>query len=50
MIDQWFKHDLQDIYEQHTVAVFIDESGEFRVVGQDWNFSSVIFGLILTDK
>ena len=28
MIDQWFKHDLQDIYEQHTVAVFIDELGD----------------------
>lgn len=28
MIDQWFKTDLQDIYERHTVAVFIDESGE----------------------
>ena len=28
MIDQWFKHDLQDIYEQHTVGVFIDESGD----------------------
>lgn len=27
MIDQWFKNDLKDIYEQHTVAVFIDESG-----------------------
>ncbi len=28
MIDQWFKNDLRDIYEQHTVAVFIDESGD----------------------
>lgn len=28
MIDQWFKNDLQQIYEQHNVAVFIDESGE----------------------
>ena len=28
MIDQWFKNDLQNIYEQHTVAVFIDESGD----------------------
>lgn len=27
MIDIWFKNDLRDIYEQHTVAVFIDESG-----------------------
>ncbi|MDD4614806.1 MAG: hypothetical protein PHI40_05320, partial [Caldisericia bacterium] len=28
MIDQWFKNDLNQIYEQHNVAVFIDESGE----------------------
>ena len=28
MIDSWFKSDLQRIYEQHTVAVFIDESGD----------------------
>lgn len=28
MIDSWFKNDLRDIYEQHTVAVFIDESGD----------------------
>lgn len=28
MIDQWFKNDLNQIYEQHHVAVFIDESGE----------------------
>jgi len=28
MIDIWFKKDLQDIYEHHTVAVFIDESGD----------------------
>lgn len=28
MIDQWFKNDLKDMYENHTVAVFIDESGD----------------------
>ena len=28
MIDQWFKNDLRDIYKQHPVAVFIDESGD----------------------
>lgn len=28
MIDTWFKDDLQAIYEQHTVAVFIDEGGD----------------------
>ncbi len=28
MIDSWVKNDLRDIYEQHTVAVFIDESGD----------------------
>lgn len=28
MIDIWFKDYLQDIYKQHTVAVFIDESGD----------------------
>ncbi len=27
MIDNWFKNDLQNIYGQHTVAVFIDETG-----------------------
>ena len=27
MIDQWFKKDLQNILEEHPVAVFIDESG-----------------------
>jgi len=26
MIDIWFKKDLQDIYNSHPVAVFIDES------------------------
>jgi len=28
MIDSWFKNDLTNIYGQHTVAVFIDESGD----------------------
>ena len=28
MIDLWFKKDLQDIYASHSVAVFIDESGD----------------------
>ena len=28
MIDTWFKKDLQSILDQHSVAVFIDESGE----------------------
>lgn len=28
MIDIWFKDDLKKIYKQHTVAVFIDESGD----------------------
>jgi len=28
MIDSWFKFDLTNIYGQHTVAVFIDESGD----------------------
>jgi len=28
MIDQWFKNDLQNIFEHHPVAVFIDESGD----------------------
>jgi hypothetical protein len=28
MIDSWFKNDLTNIYRQHTVAVFIDESGD----------------------
>lgn len=28
MIDNWFKNDLQAIFEQHTVAVFIDEGGD----------------------
>ncbi len=28
MIDSWFKYDLTNIYGQHTVAVFIDESGD----------------------
>jgi len=28
MIDIWFKNDLQDIYASHSVAVFIDESGD----------------------
>ena len=37
MIDQWFKKDLQSIFEKHPVAVFIDESGDaeflLRIVG-----------------
>lgn len=28
MIDIWFKKDLQSIYDHHSVAVFIDESGD----------------------
>lgn len=28
MIDLWFKKDLQNIYDRHSVAVFIDESGD----------------------
>jgi hypothetical protein len=28
MIDTWFKNDLQNIYTNHSVAVFIDESGD----------------------
>ncbi len=28
MIDKWFKNDLQSIYANHSVAVFIDESGD----------------------
>jgi hypothetical protein len=28
MIDLWFKNDLRDIYASHSVAVFIDESGD----------------------
>lgn len=28
MIDTWFKDDLKNIFSQHAVAVFIDESGE----------------------
>lgn len=28
MIDRWFKNDLQNIYDRHSVVVFIDESGE----------------------
>ena len=28
MIDQWFNKDLQNIYASHSVAVFIDESGD----------------------
>jgi len=28
MIDQWFNKDLQNIYGSHSVAIFIDESGD----------------------
>lgn len=28
MIDSWFKNDLQSIFDTHSVAVFIDESGD----------------------
>ena len=28
MIDTWFKNDLQSIFDTHSVAVFIDESGD----------------------
>ena len=30
MIDMWFKNDLRDIYASHSVAVFIDESGDAK--------------------
>ncbi|MDD2389457.1 MAG: PglZ domain-containing protein [Desulfobacterales bacterium] len=40
MIDKWFKKDLQGIFEQHPVAVFIDESGDaeflLRTVGTEY--------------
>lgn len=40
MIDIWFKKDLQNILEQHSVAVFIDESGDaeflLRTVKDDY--------------
>ena len=28
MIDIWFKKDLEQIFEKHPVAVFIDETGD----------------------
>lgn len=28
MIDQWFKKDLQNIFEKHSIVVFLDESGD----------------------
>jgi hypothetical protein len=34
MIDQWFKNDLRDIYVSHSVAVFIDESGDAQFLLQ----------------
>jgi hypothetical protein len=41
MIDQWFKHDLQNIYASHSVAVFIDESGDadflLKTLGDEYN-------------
>lgn len=40
MIDIWFKKDLMKIYDQHSVAVFIDESGEaeflLKTVGNEY--------------
>ena len=40
MIDQWFKKDLQSIYDTHSVVVFIDESGDaeflLRMVETDY--------------
>lgn len=30
MIDVWFKNDLQGVYDQHSVAVFIDESSDAK--------------------
>lgn len=42
MIDKWFKSDLQNIYRQHNVAVFIDESGDaeflLKSVEDDYTF------------
>jgi hypothetical protein len=39
MIDKWFKNDLLDIHNHHSVAVFIDESGDaeflLKVVGDE---------------
>jgi hypothetical protein len=39
MIDKWFKNDLLDIHDRHSVAVFIDESGDaeflLKVVGDE---------------
>ena len=28
MIDKWFKEDLKLIFDQHSIAVFVDESGD----------------------
>lgn len=40
MIDIWFKNDLLKIYERHSVAVFIDESGDaeflLKTVGSEF--------------
>jgi hypothetical protein len=40
MIDQWFKNDLQVIYASHSVAVFIDESGDaeflLKILGAEY--------------
>lgn len=41
MIDIWFKKDLMNIYDHHSVAVFIDESGEaeflLKTVGNEYS-------------
>lgn len=43
MIDIWFRNDLQRIYDRHSVAVFIDESGDAEFLLKTVENDFVIF-------
>jgi hypothetical protein len=44
MIDQWFKKDLQNIFEKHSIVVFIDDSGDavFLLPTLEKNFNNTL--------
>lgn len=42
MIDRWFKNDLQNIYDTHPVAIFIDKSGDAKSLLKTVNNQFVI--------
>ena len=43
MIDTWFKDDLQRIFAQHPIAIFIDESGDADFLLKSFNNDCTVY-------